>query len=69
MWCDYFPTVMPIAVDMDPKSQELEWKTVGSNVAIDRVVNKGYVIPFLESLKQYISMRQLHDCVMESFAK
>ncbi len=60
---------MPLAVDMEPKSQALEGRTVGSNVAIDRVVNKGYVIPFLESLKQYISMRQLHDCVMESFAK
>jgi hypothetical protein len=60
---------MPIAVDMDPKSQELEWKTVGSNVAIDRVVNKGHFVPFLESLKQYISIRQVHDCVMESFAQ
>jgi hypothetical protein len=74
-WSRNFPTVSPLKVSLTGKSRRFTWngkkskrtKGIGFRKNIAELEKKGYIVPFLEALKQFLSIRVVHEAVVKSF--
>lgn len=68
-----FPTVNPLKVSLTEKSRRFTWngkkskrtKGIGFRKNIAELEKKGYIVPFLEALKQFLSIRVVHEAVVK----
>jgi hypothetical protein len=71
-WSKNFPTVNPLKVLVTGKSRRFTWnakksqrtKGIGFRKNIAELEKKGYIVPFLEALKQFLSIRVVFEAVV-----
>ena len=67
-WKKHFPTVMPKAVILNKGEPTYDWVNDEKlGLILDEVFETGYVISFLESLQQFLSIREVFESVMSNF--
>lgn len=74
-WSKNFPTVNPLKVLVTGKSRRFTWnakksqrtKGIGFRKNIAELEKKGYIVPFLGALKQFLSIRVVFEAVVKSF--
>lgn len=67
-WKKFFPIVMPKPVVLNEGEPLYEWtKKKNNELVLDEVFETGYIIPFLESLEQFLSIKDVFDSVLLSF--
>ncbi|XP_032798501.2 uncharacterized protein LOC116935270 [Daphnia magna] len=68
-WKKYFPCIIPKAVILNPGEPLYDWvNDYNLGQILDEVFETGYIIPFLESLQQFLSIREVFESVMLNFA-
>jgi hypothetical protein len=68
-WKKYFPCITPKQVILNPGEPLYDWvNDENLGLILDEVFETGYIIPFLESLQQCLSIREVFESVMLSFA-
>lgn len=68
-WKKYFPCIIPKAVILNPGEPLYDWVNDDNlGQILDEVFETGYIIPFLESLQQFLSIREVFESVMLNFA-
>ncbi len=67
-WSKVFPTVMPESVILNESDPSYDWKNDPEiGLILDEVFEMGYIIPFLKSLKQFLSIKAVYDAVLVNF--
>ena len=67
-WKKVFPTVMPKAVVLNEGDPSYEWRNDPKmGLILDEVFETGYIIPFVESVQQFLSIKTVYDAVCDSF--
>lgn len=67
-WKNVFPTVMPKAVLLNEGDPSYEWLNDPEiGLVLDEVFETGYIIPFVESVQQFLSIKATYDAVCDSF--
>ena len=67
-WNNYFPTIMPKEVILNQQEPSFEW--VNDNdlgEILQEIFEIGYIVPFKESLKQFLSIKEVYEAVLLSF--
>ena len=67
-WSKVFPAVMPKSVVLNESDPSYDWRIdpeVG--LILDEVFETGYIIPFTESLKQFLSVKVVYETVLDNF--
>lgn len=67
-WNKYFPTIMPKEVILNQQEPSFEW--VNDNdlgEILEEVFEIGYIVPFIESLKQFLSIKEVYEAVLLNF--
>jgi hypothetical protein len=68
-WKKYFPCIIPKAVILNPGEPLYDWVNDDKlGLILDEVFEIGYIIPFLESLQQFLSIREVFESVMLNFS-
>nr|SVE76079.1 EOG090X0FP3 [Daphnia hispanica] len=69
LWTKSFPTIMPKELKFNKNDPSYQWVINESfGPVLDEVFEVGYFVPFLKSLEQFLSIRQVHDSVLNSFS-
>ncbi len=73
-WKTYFPTVHPVSVSVRGKTRIYRWKKNQKRKRtlpekITELETKGYIIPFVTAVKQFLSIRIVNEAVLDSFTK
>lgn len=59
---------MPIEIKLNENDPSYRWvRNENFGEVLDEVFEVGYVVPFLQSLQQFLSIRQVHQSVIRSF--
>lgn len=65
LWKKYFPTIMPQYVILNETEPSYDWVSDPEfGLIIDEVFETGYVVPFLDSLQQFLCIKEVYDSVM-----
>lgn len=65
LWKKYFPTIMPQSVILNETEPSYDWVSDPEfGLIIDEVFETGYVVPFLDSLQQFLCIKEVYDSVM-----
>lgn len=68
LWEKTFPATMPIEIKLNENDPSYRWvRNENFGEVLDEVFEVGYVVPFLQSLQQFLSIRQVHQSVIRSF--
>ena len=63
-----FPTVMPLSVTLNDTTL-YRWATVNGESVLEKYDEVGYVISFLDALKQFLGIKVVYEAVMASYEK
>ena len=64
-WRRYFPTTLPVSVSLSSCLPEYNWKRhADGTLHIQQNQDKGYIIPFLKSLKQFLSIKSVYEATL-----
>jgi len=67
-WRRYFPTTLPVSVSLSSCLPEYNWKRhADGTLHIQQNQDKGYIIPFLKSLKQFLSIKSVYEATLNCF--
>ncbi|KZS10313.1 Uncharacterized protein APZ42_025241 [Daphnia magna] len=67
-WSNVFPTVMPQSVVLNESDPSYDWKMDKElGLILHEVFEMGYTIPFIQSLKQFLEIKSVHDAVGNNF--
>ncbi len=65
----FFPTIMPQSVILSPTEPSYDWVSDPQfGFVLDEVFETGYIVPFLNSLHQFLSIKEVYDSVMSNFS-
>ena len=69
-WSKVFPAVMPKSVVLNQSDPSYDCR-IDSEVGLilDEVFETGYIIPFTESLKQFLSVKVVYEAVLDNLDK
>ena len=69
LWRKFFPTIMPQSVILNPTEPSYDWVSDPQlEFVLDEVFETGYIVPFLNSLHQFLSIKEVYDSVMSNFS-
>ncbi|KAK4017277.1 hypothetical protein OUZ56_032224 [Daphnia magna] len=67
-WSNVFPTVMPQSVVLNESDPSYDWKMDKElGLILHEVFEMSYTIPFIQSLKQFLEIKSVHDAVGNNF--
>jgi hypothetical protein len=65
-WKNVFPTVMPKAVLLNEGDPSYEWLNDPEiGLVLDQVFETEYIIPFVESVQQFLSIKATYDAICD----
>jgi hypothetical protein len=69
-WDKDFPTILPMCVSLSSYFPQYHWKhNADGTLQIGHNQGKGYIIPFLKSHQQLLSVKSVYDSTLKSFER
>ena len=69
-WAKNFPTTLPMCVSLSSCFPQYHWKrNADGTLKIGHNQDQGYIIPFLKSLQQLLSVKSVNDSTLKSFER
>ena len=69
-WAKNFPTTLPMCVSLSSCFPQYHWKrNADGTLKIGHNQDQGYIIPFLKSLQQLLSVKSVYDSTLKSLER